>query len=65
MKLVTTVKIPAPVAHYAAEIAAREYLRPSYVIRMLMMRGMLAHQVAEAGREPSDGVVRPQTNITA
>jgi hypothetical protein len=65
VKVITTAKIPTNVANYAAEIAEREYLRPSHVIRSLLMRGMLQHQLDEARRESSDRVVRPRTNITA
>jgi hypothetical protein len=50
MKTITTVKVPDPVARYAGEIAQREYLRSSDVVRSLMLRGMLQHQMDEAKR---------------
>ena len=45
MKIITTSKVPEVVAKYAGEIAQREYLRPSDVVRSLMLRGMLARQL--------------------
>ena len=53
MKVITTSKVPKFVARYAGEIAEREYLRPSDVVRSLMLRGMLARQTDEAKRRES------------
>jgi hypothetical protein len=52
MKIITTSKIPTAVGRYAAEIAQREYLRPSAVVQSFMLRGMLAFQQDEARRAP-------------
>ena len=51
MKVITTSKVPLQVARYAGEIAEREMLRPSDVVRSLMIRGMLARQLDEAKRQ--------------
>ncbi len=53
MKIITTSKVPEVVAKYAGEIAQREYLRPSDVVRSLMLRGMLARQLDEAKQRQS------------
>ena len=50
MKVITTSKVPPQVARYAGEIAEREYLRPSDVVRSFMTRGMLQYQTEEARR---------------
>jgi excinuclease UvrABC nuclease subunit len=47
---IETVKVPSEVAVYAAEQAQRHYLRPADIVRSIMMRGLLAHQLDETKR---------------
>lgn len=45
-----TVKVPRQIAEYAQQRARHEFLKPSEVVRSLMLRGMFADQLEESRR---------------
>ena len=48
--MMTVIKVPRQIAEYAEERARREFLKPSEVVRSLMLRGMLGDQLEESRR---------------
>lgn len=45
-----TVRVPRQVQLYAQDRARREFLKPSEVVRSLMLQGMLQHQLNASKR---------------
>lgn len=46
-----TVRVPRQVQLYAQDRARREFLKPSEVVRSLMLQAMLAHQLNASKRQ--------------